>query len=237
MNSVSAAVLCRTIQMLYAVAVASFDTRPGNEVPPYSAVHTEPTGQKNPIRHTSIYSRKRRWRSRDHTWRNLIRSSASVNTSMRRRYPITRRHAGSWTLVRSWWISWDNMRLVLPRTSDTMFYANNRSTSTNDRPAKISTVVYGTSNKYVMINRQMLIGHKETICLSKLDQCWWLVWGLSNSDKTLVLAEEKMTKYTFHSTTLKFTQRPTWPADQPAHLASARLLIIIIYYYTDNHRG
>ena len=35
------------------------------------------------------------------TCKNLIRSSASVNASILRRYPIIRRHAGSCTLERN----------------------------------------------------------------------------------------------------------------------------------------
>lgn len=56
------------------------------------------------------------------TCRNLIRSSASVKTSILLRYPITRKHAGSWMLERNCWISWFNINCMEFFTSFTMFW-------------------------------------------------------------------------------------------------------------------
>ncbi len=52
--------------------------------------------------------------------RNLTRSSASVKTSILRRYPITRRQTGSCVLLRSCWRSWFSMSWADSRTSCTI---------------------------------------------------------------------------------------------------------------------
>jgi len=78
--------------------------------------------------------------------------------------------------------------------------------------------------KYVTINCQMLSQRSK---MTKQDDGWWLDWGYSISDKTLVVninISQKLSNPLYFSFDLLpyLMWWPTWLADQPAHLANAR---------------
>lgn len=109
--------------------------------------------------------------STQETCKNLMRSSPSLKTSIRLRKPITRRQAGSWMFILSWWISWFNISWALFLTSLTIFYKSKaiQFLLSNCQASKLMQVA--RNQQYCILHSTILL--TDDICLSSKISLKW----------------------------------------------------------------